>query len=271
MNYTQVSITVKQPEVSDILIALLSEDGFEGFEQKEDALVGFIPSNIFNVEVLANILAPFNLTFSLVNIPKTNWNKKWEENFNPVVIDDFCTIRAHFHKMHVTTPYEIVVTPKMSFGTGHHATTQLMVSMMRQLDFDRKSVLDFGTGTGILAILARKLGAERVVAIDNEDWACENALENVERNGVGSVEVHYGSLEMTAERTFDLILANINRNILLQYMGDLYSICKKGGTVLMSGLLEEDGPGVLEAARTYGFQLKTQESRSNWLALCLER
>ena len=128
MNYKQVSIQVDTSEVSDILIALLSEEGFEGFEQQENVLIGFIAADVFDENCLSETLRPFNLGFSISDIPKTNWNREWEENFEPVIVDEFCTIRAHFHKIVVSTPYEVVITPKMSFGTGHHATTQLMVS-----------------------------------------------------------------------------------------------------------------------------------------------
>ena len=267
MNYKQVSIAVDTSEVSDILIALLSEEGFEGFEQQENVLIGFIAADVFDENCLSETLRPFNLGFSISDIPKTNWNREWEENFEPVIVDEFCTIRAHFHKIVVSTPYEVVITPKMSFGTGHHATTQLMVSMMGQMDFKRKSVLDFGTGTGILAILARKLGADEVVAIDHEDWACENAMENIQRNDAGNVEVYCGSLDKVDGKSFDLILANINRNILLEYMDALYANCKRGGAILMSGLLEEDESAILDAATRSGMHFVASKSQSGWIAL----
>src|ERR1044071_5770418 len=160
--YQQVSFTTADTGQKEILIALLGEEGYEGFEETNEGLNAFIPHDLFNEQVLKDIAASYSLSFTRQTIEKRNWNEEWERNFQPVIVDDFCTVRAAFHKIEVATSYEIIITPKMSFGTGHHSTTFLMMRSMKGLDFKSKKVLDFGTGTGILAILAELLGAAEV-------------------------------------------------------------------------------------------------------------
>lgn len=265
--YTQVSLTVTDNDVKDILIALLSEEGYEGFEEAEAGLIAFIRDEQYNEEVLRSIVAPFNVSIETEAIEKKNWNEEWEKNFQPVVVDDFCTIRATFHDMAVTTPYEIVITPKMSFGTGHHATTFLMMRKMRMLDFANKQVLDFGTGTGILAILADKLGAAEVNAVDNEDWAYINGQENGANNNCRNVKFWLGSLEDVPQRQYDVILANINRHILLQYMAQLATLLPTGGMILLSGILTEDEDIITSSAAGFGLKKTDRQELKNWLVL----
>jgi len=267
MNHIQITIRVQNPEQAEMLIALLSELDFEGFEERENLLLAFIAEDQFNRESLEALLLPMALRFDATTIEKTNWNRQWEENFSPVVVDGFCTVRADFHEMMVSTPHEIVITPKMSFGTGHHATTQLMIRLMQQVDFRNKVVFDFGTGTGILAILAEKLGAADVCAIDNDEWSHENAVENAERNQSLNTRFFRCSIEDVPEEQFDVILANINRHILLQYMGDLYQKTAPGGFTLMSGLLIEDKSVIEAAAVQIGFIMEQHLVQDNWLAL----
>lgn len=269
MSHLQIEIKTDSQEVRDILIAQLSEAQYEGFEETPDGLMAFIPDGDFDAEALAEILQSFALTYTSTEIPKQNWNEVWESNFQPVVVEDFCTVRASFHDVAVTTPYEIVINPKMSFGTGHHATTQLMMRLIKDLNFSDKTVLDFGAGTGILSILAAKLGAKSVLAIDHEEWAAENAVENSTLNGTaGNVEVVLGSLENApATIQYDVILANINRHILLQYMQEMKDLLLAGGTILMSGILAEDEAIIKDAAETVSFNFKQKLQQGNWIAL----
>ncbi|HTN47111.1 MAG TPA: 50S ribosomal protein L11 methyltransferase [Flavipsychrobacter sp.] len=266
MNYKKISISGNGIQ-QEILIALLSDIGFEGFEEADDALLAYIPEEQFSQSDLDELLSFQNVTGEVSSVEKKNWNEEWERNFQPVIVAGFCTVRADFHQIEATTPYDIIITPKMSFGTGHHATTQLVMDTMQSLPFRGKAVLDFGTGTGILGILASMLGAKAVTGIDNEDWSCENAMENATRNHIGNFEVLHGSLERVADKSFDIILANINRHILLQYMSDMYDRTKAGGTILMSGILTEDTAIVTNAAVEVGFSLKRQQSMNNWMVL----
>ncbi|MBL7718091.1 MAG: 50S ribosomal protein L11 methyltransferase [Flavipsychrobacter sp.] len=270
MHYQQVTISVEAQEQKDILIALLEHIGYEGFEEQPTGLVAFIPEEEYSEASLAEVLTPFGVEFSLQRVEQQNWNAQWESNFSPVIVEGFCTVRAGFHDMEVTTPYEIVITPKMSFGTGHHATTRLMMQRMGAMEFAGKKVLDFGTGTGILAILAHMLGATDIEAIDNDEWSYENSVENVTGNNAAEIKVKLGSLD-AAEGTYDIILANINRHILLHYMSDLYDKLNPTGTVLMSGILTEDLDIIENAAEQAGFILAAREESNNWLCLLFNK
>jgi ribosomal protein L11 methyltransferase len=249
----------------DILVAKLSEIGYEGFEQTATSLLAYINEDNYKEYELLEVIKeqPYNIEI----VPKQNWNQLWESNFEPVVIDGFCTIRADFHTLLVTTPYEIIITPKMSFGTGHHATTQLMMMMMKDIEFTGKQVLDFGTGTGVLAILAEKLGAYYVLAIDNDEWSVENTNENLERNNCSKVTALLETDGHIPVLIQDIILANINRHILLQYMDELYKNTKKGGIVLMSGLLTQDREVIVDAAIKTGFNRTCYQELNDWIAL----
>ena len=267
MTYKKVSIIVADPSIAEMLIALLAEAGYEGFEELDKSLIAYIGEVDFDEHSLGSIAGQFQLNYELSEVEKTNWNKEWEENFQPVMVKDFCTIRADFHHIDVQTPYEIIITPKMSFGTGHHSTTQLMMQMMRKINFKDKSVFDFGTGTGILAILASMLGARDIVAIDNDEWSIDNSIENAERNDIHNIQFKLGSIEYVAVPTFDVILANINRNILLQYMGSIFQKTSSGGLALMSGLLEEDKDIIVEQAKAEGFQFLEEDKMNKWIVL----
>ena len=271
MQYIKVTFEIQDQMSADMLIAVLSEIGYEGFEELEHEVLAYIADSQFNAEELVSAVAGMGLDYRTEVVAAQNWNAIWESNFQPVVVDDLCTIRAHFHDIEISTPYEIVITPKMSFGTGHHATTQLVMLMMQDVDLKEKTVLDFGTGTGVLAILAEMLGASAILAIDNDDWSVENAIENAERNSSKKISIQKGGVDEVEIGKSNVILANINRHILLQYMGALYTGLADGGTIIMSGLLAEDEDIMLKAAAEEGFQFKELIERNGWISIRFEK
>lgn len=266
MKTIQILIDNINEELQEIIIAELSEVGFHGFEQNKKSLVAYVLENQFCEADYLSVLNKYCLNHSKEYVEPVNWNKQWESNFDPVVVSGFCTIRADFHDINIETPYEIIITPKMSFGTGHHATTKLMMVLMRGIDIEQKSVFDFGTGTGILAILASNLGAQNIFAIDNDEWSIENATENAIKNGV-NIQFQLGSIEVIDDKKFDIVLANINRHILLEYMQYIFNALKKGGVLLMSGLLLEDEIIILEAVQTIGFIHMQTINENGWIAM----
>lgn len=267
MDYVQLSFPVTGPE-RDILIAELSQAGFEGFEETDEMLIASIPFEAYDKQHVSEIAVANGTSFTTVIVPQQNWNAVWESSFEPVIVPGFCTVRAAFHAPARDTPYDIIITPKMSFGTGHHATTKLMMTAMRDISLASGKVLDFGTGTGILAILASKLGAATVTAIDNDEWSVENALENTEANGVANVGVPQGSLEIIpGDERFDVILANINRHILLQYMVPMRTLLADNGVLLLSGILTADEPIITTAAESAGFKKVAALTEGDWMAL----
>lgn len=268
MQYVQITFEIADNEQRQLLIATLTDD-IEGFEEREYQLIAYLLERDFNEAAINTIATQYNVAYTIEYIPQQNWNQQWEENFDPVIVDDFCTIRADFHSIPINTTHEIVITPKMSFGTGHHATTQLVIKQMRHLSFANKQVLDFGTGTGILAILAEMLGAAEVLAIDNDEWSYENARENAARNHSQRVEVQLNTLDHIST-SFDVILANINRHILLQYMEQLSNRLHPSGHIIMSGLLLEDKEMIVTSAAENGLQLKAYGSLNNWIVLLFE-
>lgn len=270
-HYKQAEIVGLGPERAEIILALLTDIGYEGFEELEDRLLAYIPASDFDQDTLDRALSGLDVQVAVHDIAPTNWNAEWERNFQPVVVDDFCTVRADFHTISIQTEYEVVITPKMSFGTGHHATTRLMILAMRELDIKGKRVFDFGSGTGILSVLAAKLGAAEVFAADIDEWCFHNALENVERNGVKQVHVLQGSFEQFPEGGCDILLANINRHILLEFMSSMAGNLRGSGTVVMSGLLVEDKEVILNAARTSGLNLRSERTLDNWISLVFTR
>lgn len=271
MQYIKFIIQTGDIELREMLMAQLSEFGFEGFEENDDALLAYIQEQVYNEREVQGFLNEGNFLYSSEIIEEQNWNAQWEENFQPVIVDGFCTIRADFHDISVNTPLEIVITPKMSFGTGHHATTQLMMLMMKDMVLAHKTVLDFGTGTGILAILAEKLGAGHILAIDNDEWSFENAMENVKKNDCKNISLQLGSIGDCGKDTFDIILANINRHILLDTMSFLYNSLSSDGYLLMSGLLKDDEMIIVNKAAAAHFKLLLKSEKDNWIVLLFEK
>lgn len=266
MKYTAVHLHTSQE--LDIYLAQQALEVFEvtGSEERDEEHIIYLLHEI-NESQIREALGELSVDFSLEYLEEQNWNKQWEENFDPVVIDDYCYIKAEFHPERQGFQHIIRITPKMSFGTGHHATTAQVMRMMRNISFEDKRVLDFGTGTGILAILAEKEGASQVVAIDNDHWSVENTQENILDNFCQKIEVRLGSLDDVQEKEFDVILANINRNILLMYMQQMANKLKSGGTILMSGILKEDEETIVQAAQPLHLTLEAQSELNNWICL----
>lgn len=268
-SYVHLIVHVTEQHEKDLLIAQLSQLNFEGFEEKDTELHAFVPKDVFSDKAVRQLLDESGLQYATSILPAQNWNTLWESNFDPVLVDDFCLIRADFHPGNESLEHEVIITPKMSFGTGHHATTYLMLQQMRLLDFEHKRVADFGTGTGILAIMAEKLGSSSVWAIDYDDWSIENAKENLERNSCNCIEVNKADVFSSNEK-FDVILANINKNVILDNVEGLVSALKPGGKLLLSGLLKEDEYDILMACQYYNLlRVKTVE-RDKWICILLE-
>jgi ribosomal protein L11 methyltransferase len=264
MNTLQVSIEVKE-EQQEILISQLSDFGVDGFEQTDNFLIAYFKENTFKSYEVNELLRGFS--FTTKTIEEKNWNEVWESNFEPVVVDEFCGIRAEFHEPIKDVEHEIIITPKMSFGTGHHATTYMMIEQMKNIDFNNKTVFDFGTGTGILSILAEKLNASKVEAIDVDDWSIANAKENIEKNGCSKISLKLSS-EIPDGR-FNIILANINRNVILNYLSQLSNSLKENDLLLLSGLLVADKNDIVEACNSEKLKLVKHTERNNWISLLL--
>ncbi len=263
MNHIQLSILAEEAQ-QEQLISILSILGATGFEQTETTLLAYFEEEAFPSYEVNEILKDY--AFQIHTVQEQNWNAVWESNFQPVVVGDFCAVRADFHAPIPQVEHEIIITPKMSFGTGHHATTHMMMEQMQQIDFQGMEVFDFGTGTGILAILAEKLGAAQITAIDNDEWSFENARENTAKNNCTKIAVQLSSV-LPENRQYDIVLANINRNVILQYLPYLKNLVKKEGLVLLSGLLKEDKEAISAACNQVGFDGQTEKERNNWISL----
>jgi ribosomal protein L11 methyltransferase len=266
MEYIKITFTDLQPEQKEILIAQLADAGYEGFEEKDTSLDAFINSKSFDKVIINEISFKYQTPYTKEKIAETNWNKLWESNFEPVIVDDFVAIRADFHEPISNTAFEIVITPKMSFGTGHHATTYMMIELMKEIDFNERFVLDFGTGTGILAILAEKKGAKNIIAIDNDDWSIANAEENFKKNNCNKIRLRQAS-HSVAEKKFDIILANINKSVIIENLHLLQTQLDKNGRILLSGLLVDDKDEILRNATALNLALGKELIRNNWMAL----
>ncbi|MDN3641760.1 50S ribosomal protein L11 methyltransferase [Lutimonas halocynthiae] len=254
----------------DILVAELGEAGFESFTENPDGVIAYIQKADWNASLLDDIqiLQSEEVSFSydVKEIEQVNWNLEWEKNFEPIVVDNEVSIRAPFHK-NPGLAYDIVIEPKMSFGTGHHETTHLMVQHLRGLDLQGKHVLDMGCGTGILAIFAEMKGASSIDAIDIDSWCYENSIENVARNQCKSISVFEGDSSLLKPKTYDLIIANINRNILLADMKIYAGSLKDQGILLLSGFYTEDIQIINSSAEENGLLLNKKLERNNWVGL----
>ena len=276
MNYIEIKITLTNSSdqgLKETVIALLSELPFESFAENENSTSAYIPQNLFDENQILDTLDEINQSISIkweINeIAEQNWNKTWEENYPAVTIAQRCYIRAPFHPHNPDVDYELLIEPKMSFGTAHHETTSMMIELLLDEDVAGKDILDMGCGTGVLAILASKMGAKNVLAIDNDEWAFENSLENVERNNCSNITVKTGDETIIGGDKFDIILANINRNILLKQIDSYISALNSSGKIYMSGFYEKDIPHLLQQAERHGLALKKKITKNNWAAIIL--
>jgi len=273
MNYieTKFICTPCNEIITDILIAGLAEMGYESFQEDDNGVTAYITEDLFTKESIDTVITDFpleaNITYTSGLIIDKNWNEEWEKNyFKPLVIVNRCIIKSTFHQEEGHYDYTILIDPKMSFGTGHHQTTELMIREILGESFEGKSVLDMGCGTAILAILASMRGAGPVLAIDIDEWAYENAKENLELNNIHNVEVCKGGAELldASKATFDIILANINRNILLHDINSYTRVLNKGGLLYMSGFYTEDIPAITTESKKYGMELDYYKNKDNW-------
>ena len=266
--YLALTVHIGASEESESLLAFLAEAGFDGMEELADRLIAYRADNDWDRSEVDAYLADRGLSYSYELMEKTNWNQLWESNFEPVQVDDFVGMRAIFHPPFLNVQHELIITPKMSFGTGHHATTRLMIHAMRDQVQPNASVLDFGTGTGVLAILAKKMGAGHVVGIDVEDWSVENAIENAQENKVNDI-VFICADRIMDSGPFDLVLANINRNILLEHFSAMQAVLTPSGRLIMSGIIEEDLPVMDQALVQQGFQRVSYDQEKGWVCIQL--
>ena len=292
--YIQIAFDFSNQDQFDMLVAELSELGFEGFNEEEleegqndgvDLLNGlgvgaghcrtYMLAAQFDAELVQKeldiIFNHYYLTYSKSVIKEQNWNAVWESNFDPVRVGDFVGIRAHFHpEFEPAVEYDLKITPKMSFGTGHHPTTFSVMQLMQSIDFNGKTVYDFGTGTGILAILAEKLGAQKVHAVDNDDWCIENAFENILNNASKVITIE--KVESAVQNQhYDIILANVNRHIIEANMEALTLTGKPGGILVLSGLLIEDQVDIIKLAKLKGWLFQQAQSLNGWVSLLFTR
>lgn len=260
--YFQYTFSIAEGQERDILLASLQDAGFDAFEEKADELLAFNEQDLS--EVLNKNIPDYQ--FQKEILEQKNWNEEWEKNFLPVQVENFVQIRADFHKSLPDFQHEIIINPKMSFGTGHHATTYLMLQQMQQLGFKNKSVLDFGAGTGILSIMAEKLDAETITAIDNDEWSISNGAENIAANSCNKINIKQAE-KPEGKEVFDVILANINKNVIIAHLPALVVALTKNGALLLSGLLENDEKDIREALDFYHFQAHNITKKDSWLCM----
>ena len=254
----------------EILIAQLSQLGFDSFQENSDGISAYIDSTILSsvtvedIQILNSI--EFNISFEFYNVKKQNWNIKWESNFEPIYVDKTCCVRAPFHKKS-NYKYDLVIEPKMSFGTGHHETTSMMISFILANSFSNSSVCDIGSGTGVLAILAEKRGASKIDAIDIDNWCYLNSIENIERNNSENINVYEGEVQKLMQFTYDNIFANINLNVLLADIPIYSKMLNTGGLLYLSGFYQRDINSIEKATKKSNLSLMESKIENEWVAL----
>ncbi|WPR74675.1 50S ribosomal protein L11 methyltransferase [Algoriphagus sp. NG3] len=274
MDYLEFKIKCLD-QFREILIAELSMIGFDSFLETEEGIDAYTLESDFDRvafdEVMAQYQEDAQISLEEGIMPKVNWNEEWEKNYDPIAVDDLVYVRASFHPSQPTFKHEIVINPKMSFGTGHHATTFQMLRHQGQIDHHGKRVLDVGSGTGILAVMAHLLGAKQLEAFDIDDWCVDNGNENFDLNGL-STRMKLGTIrEVNPKGEFDIVLANINKNVLLDEMSIYADLLEKEGFLLLSGFYTEDIEDLNDCAKEFGLELISQQSKDNWAALILQK
>lgn len=272
MNYIELNVkNQSNSELNDVLIAELGEIGFESFAESEEGFLAYIRENLFDADLIGKLqiieLNPDSFSYTYQLVEDQNWNAVWESNYDAVVIANRCGIRAPFHPENKDVEYDLVIEPKMSFGTAHHETTSNMIEFLLEEDLKNKTVLDMGCGTSVLAILAAKRGGINIYAIDNDEWAYENSLENTERNQVPEIKVLLGDAALLHDMSFDVIIANINRNILLNDIKHYVNVLNDNGVLLMSGFYEQDIPAIKEETEKYNLHFDRYKLKNNWVAI----
>ncbi len=272
MNYIEVSVNVKPREQgSDVLIAHLSDLGFESFVESENGFLAYIQEEEYSEDEIKLTFGDyqdiFKIEFTTKVIPKQNWNKEWESNFQPIDVEGKCYIRAPFHEKKTGYLLDIIIEPKMSFGTGHHDTTQLMIRILMLLNVKNQSLLDMGCGTGVLAITASMLGSNPIIAIDIDEWSYENTIENLAKNNINNVIVNKGDAQILEGKTFHTILANINKNVLLNDMPIYKKALEENGNLILSGFFETDIKEIKENAENLGLKYEERYVSNQWAAL----
>lgn len=262
------NVSPLQP-ATEILIAQLGFAGFESFVETKNGVTAYIQKKEWYATILDDIQIlnsnEFKITYTFEDIKQTNWNAEWEKNFNPIIVDNLCAVRAPFHNA-INTKYDIIIEPKMSFGTGHHETTHMMIQHILKNNFKGKSVLDMGCGTGVLAILTELKGAKPINAIDFDNWCYLNSLENIKRNNCKNITVIQGDAS-AINNNYDVIIANINRNILLQDIKTYTAHLNKNGMLFLSGFYEDDIPLIQKECNKYMLKFKEKLNRNNWVSL----
>ncbi|MCE3259677.1 MAG: ribosomal methyltransferase [Bacteroidetes bacterium] len=274
MRYLAYHFVVTPPQPgSEILMALISDQGFESFDTTSTGFTAYIKEqDAVSVNFDDIVFEGFEYNFSVEKIEQKNWNQEWEKNFQPVVVRNLLCIRAPFHPENNDVIHEIIIMPKMSFGTGHHQTTQLVCAAMFEQDFHNKRVLDMGCGTGVLAILAKVLGAKDILGIDIDEWSVENSIENCATNNASSIVIKKGDIDLVEkEKNFDIILANINKNILKKHIPVYSSKLNSGGKLFLSGFFKTDAEELIEFCQKNKFKLDTQNSKDEWTMLVMEK
>jgi ribosomal protein L11 methyltransferase len=268
MNYYEAVFSSDSPYAYDILTAALAEIGFDSFTEEEGVLKAYVPETDFNRALLEEMCRSYSgmleFSYTLNFIPYRNWNEVWEANFQPIEIPGRLRVRAVFHEPDPAIPLELIIQPKMSFGTGHHATTYLVMEALLRNSPEGKKIMDFGTGTGILAILARRLGAVECFAVDNDPQCIENAAENLRLNHTPEIRLAEGDITAFGPQLYDMVVGNITRNVILDFLEDIAGRTKKGGCFIASGFYEEDLPVLSEAAQALGLLLKESRTKDKW-------
>jgi len=269
MKYNELEITKIEDGISsEIVIAFLAEIGYDSFSEIDSGLKAYIVSENFNENLLKGIISKISFEYSFSEIKDQNWNAVWESNFEAVVIADRCIVRAPFHKADKKYEMDIIIEPRMSFGTAHHETTEMMIEWTLETDLKNKTVLDMGCGTGVLAIIASKKGASEVVAIDNDEWAYNNSLENIKRNNTTDIDVYQGDASLLGNKKYDIIFANINRNILLKDLPAYVNCLNQNGMIFLSGFYEIDIEVIEELANKLQLKIASIKLKNGWASVC---